>query len=276
MYRVSELDFSISKIADSGQVFRFYRCGENEYALTAGARHLRIREQEISKGGNRQRVYDFDCSPKDFEQFWKGYFDLDTDYAPFVQAIPREDVFLRSAAEYAKGIRILRQDKWEMLISFIISQRKTIPAIQSCIENLARRFGKAIGDRQYAFPTAEALAAADLADLRACALGYRAAYVKESALQVAKGGYDLEAMAALPDDQLRKKLMEFKGVGEKVANCVMLFAYHRIAAFPVDVWIQRMIDRHYGGRFPLERYEGYAGVLQQYIFFYGRETDKKK
>ena len=194
--------------------------------------------------------YILSCSKSEFEEFWIDYFDLRLDYSDFEKNIPADDLFLTNAAEYSYGIRILNQDKWEMLISFIISQRKSIPAIKSSIEKLARTYGKKI-DMQvpdfiknidknsefFAFPTPKVLADASLDDLNACSLGYRSPYIE-------------------------------------AANCVALFGYHRIAAFPIDVWIKRMIDEHYEGEFPLKLYDGYAGVIQQYIFYYGRESTK--
>ena len=126
----------------------------------------------------------------------------------------------------------------------------------------------------YTFPTPKELANADIEALNACSLGYRSPYIEASAKAVYRKDIDLNAIDSLDDEELLKALMSLKGVGIKVANCVALFGYHRIAAFPIDVWIKRMIDEHYDGEFPLELYKGYAGVIQQYIFYYGRESAK--
>ncbi|EHO51558.1 8-oxoguanine DNA-glycosylase [Lachnospiraceae bacterium oral taxon 082 str. F0431] len=278
MFRIQYPYLDMKKIAESGQIFRF-NVYDDEYSLVAGDKLLFIKEDDDG--------YVLSCSESEFEEFWTDYFDLRLDYSDFEKNIPADDLFLTNAAEYSYGIRILNQDKWEMLISFIISQRKSIPAIKSSIEKLARTYGKKI-DMQvpdfiknidknsefFAFPTPKALADASLDDLNACSLGYRSPYIEASAKAVYRGDIDLEALSKLDDNELLAALMSLKGVGIKVANCVALFGYHRIAAFPIDVWIKRMIDEHYEGEFPLKLYDGYAGVIQQYIFYYGRESTK--
>jgi len=278
MFRIQYPYLDMKKIAESGQIFRF-NVYDDEYSLVAGDKLLFIKEDDDG--------YILSCSKTEFEEFWIDYFDLRLDYSDFEKNIPPDDLFLINAAEYSYGIRILNQDKWEMLISFIISQRKSIPAIKSSIEKLAKTYGKKI-DMQvpdfiknidknsefFAFPTPKALADASLDDLNACSLGYRSPYIEASAKAVYRGDIDLEALSKLDDNELLAALMSLKGVGIKVANCVALFGYHRIAAFPIDVWIKRMIDEHYDGEFPLKLYDGYAGVIQQYIFYYGRESTK--
>ena len=278
MFRIQYPYLDMKKIAESGQIFRF-NVYDDEYSLVAGDKLLFIKEYDDG--------YILSCSESEFEEFWIDYFDLKLDYSDFEKNIPADDLFLINAAEYSYGIRILNQDKWEMLISFIISQRKSIPAIKSSIEKLAKRYGKKIdmkvpdfiknidkNSEFYAFPTPKALADASIDDLNGCSLGYRSPYIEASAKAVYRGDIDLEALSELDDNELLAALMSLKGVGIKVANCVALFGYHRIAAFPIDVWIKRMIDEHYDGEFPLKLYDGYAGVIQQYIFYYGRESTK--
>ena len=268
----------MKKIADRCQIFRF-NVYDDEFSLVAGDKLLFIKED---KNG-----YILSCNEKEFNEFWLDYFDLSLDYGDFEKNIPETDVFLKDAAKYSYVIRILNQDKWEMLISFIISQRKSIPAIKSSIEKLAKVYGKKIdmkipefiknidADTEfYTFPTPKELANADIEALNACSLGYRSPYIEASAKAVYRKDIDLNAIDSLDDEELLGALMSLKGVGIKVANCVALFGYHRIAAFPIDVWIKRMIDEHYDGEFPLELYKGYAGVIQQYIFYYGRESAK--
>ena len=268
----------MKKIAESGQIFRF-NVYDDEYSLVAGDKLLFIKKDDDG--------YILSCSESEFEEFWTDYFDLRLDYSDFEKNIHADDLFLINAAKYSYGIRILNQDKWEMLISFIISQRKSIPAIKSSIEKLAKRYGKKIdmkvpdfiknidkNSEFFAFPTPKALADASIDDLNACSLGYRSPYIEASAKAVYRGDIDLEDLSKLDDNELLAALMSLKGVGIKVANCVALFGYHRIAAFPIDVWIKRMIDEHYAGEFPLKLYDGYAGVIQQYIFYYGRESTK--
>lgn len=263
-------DFDLEKIADSGQAFRIVRVG-NCWRFVAGARVLHIRQLSAHQ-------CEADAESSEWEKFWKDYFDLGRSYAAVRAAIPQQDHYLRHAAEVGQGIRILRQDPWEMLITFIISQRKSIPAIRSCVEALCRSFGKLLleeqGEPLYAFPTPESLLAAAPEQLADCALGYRLPYVRAAAEAVATGKLDLKGLAALPDRELLDKLMEQYGVGIKVANCVALFAYGRTECAPVDVWIQRVIDEHYGGVNPFPRY-GDAGILQQYMFYQAR-TEKTR
>ena len=268
MITVNSDNFDLKKIADSGQCFRMVMCEPDKARVAAAGKLLYI----VNRGSGN---FEFSCTEKEYADYWYDYFDLGTDYAVYKASVDPKDVFLTKAAEYGTGIRILKQEKFETLISFIISQRKNIPAIQSSVERLCRTCGRRIEDGIYAFPEPEALASLSDRELSACSLGYRTQYVREAAIRVASGEKDLEALNGLSDDELFSELISFYGVGRKVANCVMLFAYHRIGAFPEDVWIKRIEDGHYNGRFPVEKYPGFAGIMQQYMFFYSRETAGK-
>ncbi len=257
-------NFCLKSIAESGQCFRMNAVAENRWRVVAKGKVLDITD-------NGEGSFSFDTTADEFKREWESYFDLETDYQAFINAVPQSDLFLTEAVRYGSGIRILKQEPFETLITFIISQRKNIPAIKKCVEELSARFGSEIRDGIYAFPTPEALAAAPQDELDKCHLGYRTKYVKRAAECAARGEVKLDELCKLDDDALFKELTGLYGVGKKVANCIMLFAYHRIAAFPVDVWIDRVISEKYGGSFPLERYEGFAGVIQQYMFYYGRE-----
>lgn len=268
MITITTPDFDIRKIAESGQCFRLNADRDGGYTLVAHGRVLRLRD--TADGG------EIECSEAEFDALWRDYFDWDTDYAAIRAAADPEDAFLQRACDYGAGIRMLKQDPWEMLVSFIISQRKNIPAIKYCIEALCSRYGEGIesaGARFYAFPTAERLAALDEEHFLACSLGYRAKYILSAARMVASGALDLAGIAALGDEALFSALLPVPGVGEKVANCVMLFGYHRLSRFPRDVWINRIEKNEYGGAFPLARYPDTAGALQQYIFYYARSAE---
>lgn len=273
MIKISSEYLDMRKIADSGQVFRFNKTDDGSYDLIANNKHLRIQKLIDNKDIN---IYELDCSEEDYNKIWKDYFDMDTDYSIYTDDLDENDVYLQKACEYSKGIRILRQDKWEMLVSFIISQRKSIPAIKSSIEKMAVNLGEEIDDRIYAFPKPQEILSADDTVLESCGLGYRLPYIRAAARDVIENGVDLYDSDNLSDEELLDKLKEFKGVGVKVANCVLLFGYHRIGAFPIDVWVEKILNNHYDGTFPLERYKGYAGVLQQYMFFYEREKSNVK
>ncbi len=270
-----EDDFDLGKIADSGQCFRFNECpktadgGNKRYSIAALDRHLFITELGDDS-------YEFDCSQDEYDGFWKNYFDLNLSYKDIRDRIDKDrDPYLYGAAQYGKGIRILKQDPWEMLISFIISQRKNIPAIKASIEKLCALAGDVIAEdgemgKIYSFPTPEKLAALSMVELSGCSLGYRDKYVHQAALDVAGGAVDLEAYRALDDEGLMENLLKLFGVGVKVANCEILFGYHRLDAFPKDVWINRVLDTRYPDGFLFDEYAPYNGIMQQYLFFYSR------
>ena len=256
-------DLDLKIIADSGQCFRMYE-EDGRFLVIAREKHC-----YAYHSGEDETV--FEC-PDDDNDFWKEYFDLDTDYKAFRDSVDPDDTFLLKAVEYGKGIRILRQDPWEMLITFIISQRRSIPSIRTCVERICTRWGSRTDDGIYSFPSPDELSCASIAELCECGLGYRAEYVYLAAKAAAEGTIDIEHLKELDDCSLLAALMDLRGVGTKVANCVSLFGFHRIGAFPVDVWIDRVQKQYYQGRFPVEKYEGYAGIMQQYIFYSARNS----
>lgn len=256
-------DFSIDAIAESGQCFRIVKKSENVWSAVAYGRQLDI--EPIGDG-----EYRFGCSEQDFDEIWRSYFDLNTDYGMYRAVVLPDDEYLKTAIAFGSGIRMLRQEPWEMLISFIISQRKSVPAIRTSVERLSEHFGGRIeGSDAYAFPKPEALAGASTEELQACGLGYRIEYVRNAALLTARGDLNLGELNKLETEELIAELMKLKGVGIKVASCVALFGYHRLDTVPVDVWMKRVIENVYHGELP-EEYRKYAGVLQQYMFNYAR------
>ena len=258
--------FDLKKIADSGQCFRAVSRPDGAYRFITGDQVLYIR-----KTGKER--YEVSCDQAVWDRVWRPYFDLDRDYRAISAAIPAEDSFLRRAAQAGGGIRILRQDPWETLITFIISQRKSIPAIRAVVETLSQRYGTelpASGERLCTFPTAEQLKDVGQEDYIACKAGYRAPYLCDAVGQVLSGSLDLGTVSALPDDQLIDALERVRGVGVKVASCVALFAYGRTACAPVDTWIRKVIRQQYGGRDPFGGYGAAAGIMQQYFFYYAQ------
>ncbi len=252
-------DTDLRKIAESGQCFRAYETG-SAFIFIAKDKKIRLTQQKDTLSA--------DCTESDWNGFWKHYFDLDRDYAA-IRKKAAGDPFMSAAAEAGKGIRILKQDPWEMLISFIISQRKSIPAIRTSIERLCEAFGEDMGD-YHAFPAPKALYEAEAAVLQGCGLGYRLEYIRDAASKVYLGELDLDALFKMNDEDLQNTLKSVKGVGDKVANCVMLFAYGRTAAVPVDTWIKKIIEEDYNGKNPFTAYKEDAGIMQQYAFFYKR------
>ncbi len=266
MHQVLIRDLNLSLTAESGQCFRMHPDGKGGCQVIARGRLLRVESLPEDR-------YLFHCHAEEYVSIWENYFDTGTDYARFFSSVDPGDSFLTRAVTFARGLRILRQEPWETLISFIISQRKSIPAIRHAVACLSERFGveKTEGDQVFhAFPSPSALAEQGPERLGACALGYRTSYVHRTAIAVASGKFSLEALAGAGDAEMLESLMTLPGVGRKVAACVMLFGYHRLNAFPVDVWIDRVLKREYSDTFPFNRYEGFAGVLQQCMFCYAR------
>ncbi|MDE6964779.1 MAG: 8-oxoguanine DNA glycosylase [Lachnospiraceae bacterium] len=257
-------NFSIKQICESGQCFRLERLDGQRYSLVAFGKYL-----EIMQEGNQ---LSFDCEPEEFESLWRDYFDWEEDYGKIISAIDKEDAYLLGAASYGSGIRILRQDLWEMIVSFIVSQQNNIRRIRKCISLLCQRYGEektaASGKRYYDFPDAKALAGASLEDLYACNLGYRSRYIRETAVSIAQGAVDLEAVRQMDYEAAKAELMKLCGVGIKVAECICLFALHKTEAFPVDTHINKVLAMQYPKGFPFDRYKGSEGTLQQYIFYF--------
>ena len=287
-------NFNLRQIADSGQCFRMVPCDPNRsqtaYRVISG-RHFLIVEQTGDE-------VTFHC-PNDEFAFWEHYFDLKTDYDTYIRAIDPMDDYLSRAAAFGSGIRILNQDLWEMIITFIISQQKTIPAIRTLVEALSEKYGTrnkippTVSGYYYAFPSPEELNRASLDDLLALKLGYRAKYIKRTCEDVCSGKLDLDRLMKLNYADSMEVLLSCYGIGVKVANCICLFGLHHIGAFPVDTWIKKILLREYApkshctGHVPetrlcealieenFSKYPGFAGVLQQYIFFYEREFSQK-
>ncbi len=255
--------FDPFKTAACGQCFRMNIFDEKTVVADAGRERVVI----TALGGEQ---YELDCSSEEFESFWRRYFDLDEDYLSIETQAMESDDTLAAAAHSCHGLRILRQDPWEALVSFLISQRRSIKSIKTCVERLCERFGERIeleNGFRFAFPTPKALVSAGEDELRACGVGYRAPYLLDAAHRTLTGALPLYELDTLTNDELKARLMEVHGAGVKVASCVMLFGYHRLDISPVDVWIQRVIENSYGGVSPFEGYGKYAGIFQQYLFF---------
>lgn len=270
MVNVKTADLSIQQISESGQCFRLNRIAGERYALVAFGKYL-----EIEQRGNELL---FSCTQEEYDEIWQQYFDMENDYGLYRNAVPAEDAYLLEAASFGSGIRILRQDLWEMLISFIISQQNNIKRIRKCIETLCERYGERITLEDaditgstavyYAFPDVQALAQASEEELRACNLGYRSRYIVGTVNSILSGEVDLEAVKRMDYVQAKAELLKLSGVGEKVADCICLFGLHHMDAFPVDTHIRKAVETHYPAGFPFDRYSGCAGVIQQYIFYY--------
>ena len=266
-------DFDLDRIAESGQCFRWQKDDSGSYQIIHKEHCLRIRPLG-------ENTFAMSCSEDDYRNIWHGYFDLTEDYRSIRERVSKEeDPFLVEACEFGKGIRILRQDPWEMLISFIISQNRNILALKKSVELLCEAAGQKkenAGGSYYVFPTPEEILSLSDEALAACRLGYRCRYVKAAAADVAEGRLDLNQLIETAESDTIKTLTAVCGVGVKVANCVSLFGLHHINAFPIDVWIRRILENEYLTGYPKEKYSPYNGIYQQYMFYYYRAKHGKK
>lgn len=278
------LDFDIEDTLECGQCFHFTRLAEKEYELVAFGKYLHIRqcrEGEISK---KNGFILYDTSIKDFNEIWKSYFDLETDYGIIKESIIKADERLSEVISRHSGIRILRQEFFETLISFIISQNKQIPHIKQIVHMISGKFGQPIsikdGRMAYTFPTVRELFHVSEEELRACKVGFRAPYIRQAIDMVHDRKIEGDRLKNMTFYEARKSLMSIKGVGEKVANCVLLFGLSFTSAFPVDVWMKRIMEEMYFHKdtkkdviekFAAGLFGKNAGYAQQYLFMYGRD-----
>ena len=258
--------FSVNKIFDCGQCFRF---NETEGAVE-GVAFGKVLRLEQTDGGT-VRLYGID--KKDFDTTFCRYLALDCDYGAvdgdIIKRLNNNATILK-AIEYGSGIRILRQDGWEALCSFIVSQNNNIPRIKKIIESMSREFGEQIDGEHYAFPTAEALCEAGADRIFELKTGFRAKYIYDAAEKVATGKIDLGLIPQMTTDDALEYLMQIKGVGLKVASCALLFGFDKTDAFPVDVWVERVLEKYYPDGLDLGNLGQYAGMIQQYLFYYER------
>lgn len=256
---ITEID--LAQTLDCGQAFRW----EEQDGKWQGVAFGKFLELEIKDSV----IILYNTTEEDFNNIWCDYFDLERDYGKIITEISTNEI-LKTASDYGKGIRVLNQEPWETLCSFIISQNNNIKRIKGIIARLCENFGEDMGG-YYSFPTAQKIASLTLEDLSVLRSGFRAKYILDAATKVANGEVNLEILKELSVEEARNELMKIKGVGPKVADCALLFSHRHISAFPKDVWIKRAMEVLFGGELPKEA-EKYAGIVQQYIFFYARET----
>ena len=245
---------------DCGQAFRWRELEPDFWQGVAHGRILKIKKTPVA-------LTLINTTQVEFEKIWRPYFDLDRDY-PAIRRRLSVDPVLAAASEYAGGIRILRQEPFETLCSFIISQNNHIPRIKGIIGRLCGLLGEDLGG-EFSFPSPEKMAGLTPFDLAPIRAGFRDAYLCDAAQKVASGEVDFSALEKLPLDEARLSLQKIRGVGPKVADCVLLFGLGRVEAFPVDVWIKRVLSDLYDGSLPAIA-APYAGIAQQYLFHYIR------
>jgi N-glycosylase/DNA lyase len=275
-------DFDLEKTLNSGQVFHWEKAGEG-FIGAIGNLPLYLKQEthvlKVRYGGTPQRAR----QRRELREIVTRYFALDHPLAEICNSFPKDPV-MNAARNFCRGLRIIRQPKWECLATFICSSMKRVAHIRQISLALRKRFGeqRPISNHLvYTFPSARRLAQASQRELCDCRLGYRAKHLRATARLVSSGKAHLEAWSTLSDGELRKQLCDLPGVGPKIANCVMLFAYERLRAFPIDVWIERVLRRHYFSRrkrmttqrlrdFSETYFGEHGGYAQQYLFHHAR------
>lgn len=288
-------NFKLKQTFECGQCFRFEKISDNNYIIVAFERVIELKED-----GNNIKIYN--SNEEDVKNIWIDYFNLKEDYSMIKNELSHDDL-LKKCVEFGPGIRILNQDSFEMLISFIISARNSIPSIMKTINKISAKWGKEIeykGKIYYTFPTVDEIKYASLEEIQETGASFRSKYIIDTISNVYKSceakrkgsleeieefkKYDLEYIKNLNDDECHIALQEFKGVGSKVADCIMLFSMKKYSAFPVDVWVKRAMIYFYGAEdaslnkiriFARNKFKQLSGFAQQYLFYYARENKIK-
>lgn len=270
-------DFEPVHIFDCGQCFRWDMSEDGSYTGVAGGRAINVSKKDdcvVLKNTNINEV----------DNFWAKYLDLDFDYGKLKQTLATDEV-LSVAIKSGEGIRILNQDLWECIISFIISANNNIPRIKGIIRNFCQQFGDAVefdGETLYSFPDADKIFGITAEDLKPLRAGYRDKFLIDAIEKVNRKEIDLQFVMEAPYEEAKKEIMKIKGVGNKVADCILLFGAGKKNAFPVDVWIKRVMETLYKDEmgdmdisaFAKERFGEYGGYAQQYLFYHMRENSK--
>lgn len=269
-------DFNIEQTLECGQCFNFEKIALMEYALVARGKLLHVKQVD-------DKLFLLNAEKVDLE-LWENYFDLKRDYRLIKKFLIEKEIKLKTAIDEKPGVRILNQEFYETLISYIISQNKNISHIKQIIRTISERFGKPLGEidgrMYYSFPTIVELGKITEQHFIECKTGFRAPYLKCAVDALNSGELDYEKLIKMNEQEVRDSLLKIKGVGEKITNCVMLFGLGFRDAFPVDVWIKRIMEEMYFGKdtsietiqkFAKNKFGEYGGYAQQYMFYYGRE-----
>lgn len=261
-------DMDLEQIAGSGQCFRMEKLEDGAYSLIAFDRYLEIRQQGED--------FQFLCTEEEFSDIWEEYLDLKRDYGQIKNSADTEDTYLQSAIQAGHGIRILKQDLWEMIVTFLVSQNNNISRIKKSItllcETLGEKHSAPNGAIYYSFPQPENIMLGGMEKLSTLGLGYRDKYILKTAESVLEGRLNLAALKEMDYQTAHQELMNQYGIGKKVADCICLFGLHHVDAFPIDTHVKKILEAHYPQGFPYEKYHSYAGILQQYMFYYDLQS----
>ncbi len=275
-------DFTLSQTLECGQCFRYDKISEEDYIIVAWKRMLHLRQENDT-------ITFYNTSTEEYETIWKNYFDIDRDYGKIKEILKADDENMTKAIATQGGIRILNQEFNETLISFIISQNQQIVRIRQIIAALCEKYGEPLGEYEgktyYSFPDTDVLANITEEGYRECKAGFRAKYLCEAAKALQSGSVSGELLRQMTREEAQEQLIGLKGVGKKVSDCTLLFGLGFREAFPVDVWVKRIMEELYFGRdvkkeliqeFACEKFGKYGGYAQQYLFAYARENANKK
>lgn len=290
-------NFDIKQILECGQCFRWEKISDTNYIIVAYGRVI-----EVLQEGDKATIYN--SNEEDFNSIWISYFDLERNYDEIKVQLAKDEI-LRKSVDFGYGIRILNQDPFEMLISFIISARNSIPSIKKTVKKICEAWGEKIeykGEEYYTFPKPIAIKNATLEDIQGTGASFRSKYIVDTIKRVNEAievredikknpdkyserpealDFDLEYIKTLKDDECHLALQKFMGVGAKVADCIMLFSMAKHSAFPVDVWIKRAMIYFYVAPdvslnkmrvFARDKFGALSGMAQQYLFYYAREN----
>lgn len=272
------LEFEPKHIFENGQCFRWEKEEDGSYTIVAKGKVINVSKHE-------DEIILENTNLKEFESIWYEYFDFGRDYVKLRKELSKIDQHLNKAANFGDGLRILKQDAFEMIISFIISANNQIPRIKRSVDLLSELCGEALGEfrgkERFAFPSIEAVANISDEDLAAIKVGFRDSYIKTTANMILNGEVDIDKLIELDYEEAHKELMKLSGVGPKVADCILLFAFSREQAFPVDTWVIKIMNEYYMEEPQknlkkikakgLEVFGNQAGFAQQYLFYYARE-----
>lgn len=253
--------FHLADTLDCGQAFRWRELPDKRWFGVAGKKYCYISQLD-------SHIFLEDVSKEDFEDFWRVYFDCDRDYEALRLRFS-QDPTLKRAVDHAPGLRVLRQEPWEALCSFIISQNNNVKRIQGIVQRLCESFGEPLSPGIYAFPGPEVLAPLTPEDLAPLRAGFRARYLIDAARKVSEGAVRLDLLDSLPLEEARQELMKIIGVGIKVADCALLYGCGRVECVPVDVWIRRVLEKLFPQGLP-PCAVGSEGLAQQFLFHYAR------
>ena len=274
--------FDLKDIFECGQCFRWNKNEDGSY--TGIIKNSVIKVEKVD-----EKIVFLGTGTKDFKSTIRDYFDLDTNYEGYKEKLSKVDKYLAESIEFGSGIRILKQDLWECIISFIISANNNIPRIKKIIERISSKYGKKIvfeGKDYYLFPTPEELSKASIKDLRDLGLGFRDKRIYNTTQSILKNEFNLNEFEKINDTfKMREELLKLDGVGPKVADCILLFACKRVDVFPIDVWVRRVMNDLYIHKekeedvnkkelqkLAEEKFLGLSGIAQQYLFYWKRES----